>query len=155
MPEHLPIVAGDAFASMTSPVCASAREASARAATETGTGVGRVRRKRGRETGDHRCASALPADGPIRVPTGVTEIASDGDARELATRLLTPGRRRWPVAVVTIASGEHDPYVDVDQLADALRGLVEVVVMPTSDVSWAFSGVMPSSTQVYGGASRV
>lgn len=113
-----------------------------------------VKRKRSRE------ARAGNADAPRSVgnlptvPRGRADIATDDDARALALRLLTPGRR-WPVAVITVANGEREPFADVDELVDALRDLAEVIVMPTSDVSWAFSAVMPNQTQVYGGASRV
>ncbi|MGY4642391.1 hypothetical protein [Cellulomonas sp. URHB0016] len=114
-----------------------------------------VRRNRAREA---RAAMAptVSATGhaATTVPTTRREISSEEEARALAAFLLTPGRR-WPVAVVTIASGALEPFADVDALVQDLRGLVEVVVMPTSDVSWAFSSQMPSLTQVYGGASRV
>ncbi len=36
-----------------------------------------------------------------------------------------------------------------------LGELADVHVIPTGDVSWAFSHAMPPMTQVYGGASRV
>jgi hypothetical protein len=84
----------------------------------------------------------------------MVQVGSEEDARELAARLLMPGRR-WPVAVVTVAAGETEPYVDVWELSDCLRGFAEIVVMPTSDISWAFSAAMPDGTHVYGGASRV
>ncbi|KMM46557.1 hypothetical protein CWIS_04450 [Cellulomonas sp. A375-1] len=90
----------------------------------------------------------------ITVPVGRFDITSEDAARNLAHRLLTPGRR-WPVVVVTIANGAPEPYADVRALVEDLRGLAEVVVMPTSDVSWAFSSQMPPQTQVYGGAARV
>jgi hypothetical protein len=85
---------------------------------------------------------------------GVRRIESQADARVLAHRLLIPGRR-WPVVVLTIAGGQDDPFGDPDEIKEAVGGLAEVVLMPTSDVSWAFSDEMPSMTQVYGGAGRV
>lgn len=88
------------------------------------------------------------------VPTGVAVVEEPEDAAALALHLQQPGRR-WPVAVVTVASGETAPFVDVNDLAKDLAGLVEVVVMPTADATWAFSREMPDNTQVYGGASRV
>ncbi|HEY4753691.1 MAG TPA: hypothetical protein VIH37_10410, partial [Candidatus Limnocylindrales bacterium] len=92
----------------------------------------------------------MPQPVRVQVPTGVRWITTADDARVLAHQLLMPGRR-WPVAVVTVASGQGEPYVDAGQLADDLQGLVEVVVMPTSEVSWGFSDVMPAMTQVFGG----
>lgn len=87
-------------------------------------------------------------------PSKVRRIASETEASELAHRLLTPGRR-WPVAVLTLPTGYDEPFGDPDELNDAVGDLAEVVLMPTSDVSWAFSRVMPPMTQVYGGAGRV
>lgn len=115
-------------------------------------GATMVKRKRSRELPPSDQSG--PGLAPVSVPRGASRIVTEEDAQALAIRLQTPGRR-WPVAVVTIASGQAAPFADVDELADALQGLVEVVVMPTSDVSWAFSAAMPNQTQVYGGASRV
>ncbi|MEU8045678.1 hypothetical protein AB0B71_16240 [Micromonospora echinofusca] len=87
-------------------------------------------------------------------PPEVRRIATEAEASELAHWLLMPGRR-WPVVVLTIP-GEHDePFGDPDEIKQAVGGLAEVVLMPTSDVSWAFSRTMPAMTQVYGGAGRV
>lgn len=84
----------------------------------------------------------------------VCRIASEDEASELAHRLLVPGRR-WPVVVLTIPAGYDQPFGDPDEIKQAVGDLAEVVLMPTSDVSWAFSRVMPTMTQVYGGAGRV
>ena len=77
----------------------------------------------------------------VQVPVGVRTIATGDEATALAHHLLTPGRR-WPVAVVTVATGHDEPFVDASALADDLQALVEVVVMPTSDLSWRFSDAM-------------
>jgi len=55
---------------------------------------------------------------------------------------------------VTISSDKDEPYVDAARVKSEIGDLGEVVVMPTNDVSWAFSHVMPDMTQVYGGAGR-
>lgn len=75
-------------------------------------------------------------------------------AQTLAATLRTPARRR-PIVVVSTAAGVERPYVDVERLAEDLDGVAEVHVIPTGEVSWAFSHAMPAMTQVYGGASRV
>ncbi|MGC5022958.1 hypothetical protein [Micromonospora sp. DT47] len=93
--------------------------------------------------------------GTTSPPAGVHRISSETEARDLAHRVLTPGRRLWPVVVLTIPAGQKDPFGDPDEIKDAVGNLAEVVLMPTSDVSWAFSREMPSATQVYGGAGRV
>ncbi len=70
-------------------------------------------------------------------PSGVRRIRSEAEAGELAHRLLMPGRR-WPIVVLTIP-GEHDePFGDPDEIKEAVGDLAEVVLMPTSDISWAF-----------------
>ncbi|MFI6424131.1 hypothetical protein [Promicromonospora sp. NPDC050880] len=89
-----------------------------------------------------------------RVPARVRHVASEGQARELASALQRPGRDR-PVVVISTPAGHDTPFVDPQRVLDDVAGLAEVVVIPTGDVSWAFSSGMPPDTQVYGGASRV
>jgi hypothetical protein len=89
-----------------------------------------------------------------RVPTRVRRVASEDQARELAAALQRPGRER-PVVVISTPAGHDAPFVDPQRVLDDVAGLAEVVVIPTGDVSWAFSSGMPPDTQVYGGASRV
>lgn len=93
----------------------------------------------------------IPSASP---PTTVVHIRTAEEARALADRLLAT-QRRWPVAVVSIASDSLTPFIQADDLKSEVGDLGEVVVMPTSDVSWAFSTAMPPLTQVYGGAGRV
>jgi hypothetical protein len=87
-------------------------------------------------------------------PARVQRIASGDAARALAHRLLIPGRH-LPTVVLTIAGGHNEPFGDPEEIKDAVGDLADVVLMPTSDVSWAFSHEMPGATQVYGGAGRV
>lgn len=89
-----------------------------------------------------------------RVPTRVRRVASEDEARELAAALQRPDRSR-PVVVISTPAGHDVPFVDPQRVLDDIAGLAEVVVIPTGDVSWAFSSGMPPDTQVYGGASRV
>lgn len=89
-----------------------------------------------------------------RVATRVRRVASEIQARELAAALQQPGRGR-PVVVISTPAGHDVPFVDPQRVLDHVAGLAEVVVIPTGDVSWAFSSGMPPDTQVYGGASRV
>lgn len=89
-----------------------------------------------------------------RVPARVRRVASEDEARELAAALQRPDRTR-PVVVISTPAGYGAPFVDPQRVLDDIAGLAEVVVIPTGDVSWAFSSGMPPDTQVYGGASRV
>ncbi|MBO0608527.1 hypothetical protein [Myceligenerans salitolerans] len=90
----------------------------------------------------------------ISVPTGLHRIAGEDEARDFARFLQVPNRA-WPVVVISTPAGRTTPYVDPQRVLDDVAGLAEVVVIPTGDVSWAFSRGMPEYTQVYGGASRV
>ena len=85
---------------------------------------------------------------------GVTTVESESAATELAAFLQREGRER-PAVVITIASGATEPFVDVEEIADAVDGLCDVYVIPTGPISWAFSRGLPDGRQVYGGASRV
>ena len=89
-----------------------------------------------------------------RVPARVRRVASEDEARELAAALQRPDRSR-PVVVISTPAGHDAPFVDPQRVLDDIAGLADVVVIPTGDVSWAFSSGMPPDTQVYGGASRV
>ena len=90
---------------------------------------------------------ATPATGPRRITT-------PDEAADLATHLLDPARTR-PVVVVSIPSGEAEPWIDASAITEAVKDLAEVVVLPTDASSWRFSELMPDMTQVYGGAGRV
>ena len=101
--------------------------------------------------GEPRIGKLVKAGAP---PPEVRRVGSVAEARELAHRLLTPGRL-WPVVVLTIPGGHDEPFGDPAEIKEAVGDLADVVLMPTSDVSWAFSHEMPPMTQVYGGAGRV
>ncbi|GAA1851648.1 hypothetical protein [Myceligenerans crystallogenes] len=90
----------------------------------------------------------------VSVPPDLHKIGSEEEAREFARFLQVPNRA-WPVVVISTPAGRTTPYVDPQRVLDDVAGLAEVVVIPTGDVSWAFSRGMPEYTQVYGGASRV
>jgi hypothetical protein len=81
-------------------------------------------------------------------------VDTESAAVELAAELVRSGRPR-PVVVVTTAGGAAEPFVDVEDVVDAVEGLCDVYVMPTGAASWAFSSSLPEGRQVYGGASRV
>ena len=75
-------------------------------------------------------------------------------AREAAIALQAEDRKR-PAIVVSIAAGRAEPFVDVDELEQAVQGLCDVYLLPTGPASWAFTNELPDGRQVYGGASRV
>lgn len=90
----------------------------------------------------------------ILIVADYTLIDSETAAVELAG-LLNGASRVRPIAVVTIAAGQAEPYIDVAKVAAELHGLADVYLIPTGPRTWAFSGRMHESTAVYGGAGRV
>lgn len=101
----------------------------------------------------HEGTLTPPVASTTRPPVAVRLVSSPDEARGLATQLL--GHLPWPVAVVSISAAATEPYIDATKLKSEIGDLGEVVVIPTNDVSWAFSNAMPEMTQVYGGAGRV
>lgn len=71
------------------------------------------------------------------------------------SELLNGNLRRLPVVVVSIPAGRSEPWIDVEKIAREAGTLAEVYVMPTGAETWEFARLMPSGTQVYGGAGRV
>jgi len=81
-------------------------------------------------------------------------IDSPDRAQALAEHLLDPTRSK-PVVVVTTAADQSRPYINVDDIIDAVRELADVYVLPTGSITFALSDRLPQKTQVYGGAGRV
>lgn len=121
-------------------------------------------RASGPPTGSHTAAGA-PSEtraasngtGIARSPigsAGVWRISAPSDAEQLAGLLLDP-QRGHPVVVVSIPSGQSAPWIDPTEIHENVRGLADVVLLPTDESSWALSTSLPEMTQVYGGAGRV
>jgi len=108
----------------------------------------------GAATATAPAGEGVAVETPEVPPREVGHVDTPEAAEALALRLLGPGRR-WPVVVVTIASSQTEPYIDAEEIKRQVGDLGEVVVLPTGEVSWAFSHAMPRMTQVYGGAGRV
>ncbi|MBK9156836.1 MAG: hypothetical protein IPM11_01685 [Micropruina sp.] len=109
-----------------------------------------------RQSGAAPVASARPTPGIVAAPgtSGVFRVDSVAEAEDLARYLLDPERSQ-PVVVVTSAAGQSAPYLEMDALAENLRGLADLCEMPTGPMSWAFTRQMPEMCDVYGGAARV
>jgi len=89
----------------------------------------------------HKAATATHIDSPAR-------------AEALAQHLLDPARSK-PSVVITTAAGQSRPYIDVDEIIEAVSELADVYVLPTGSITFAMSDRLPEKTQVYGGAGRV
>lgn len=84
----------------------------------------------------------------------VQRVKDAEQARRLADRLLAPDRTK-PVVVVAVGAGRAEPWVDPQEVADAVGEYADVVRIDTGDATWAFSAAMPPDAQVYGDAGRV
>lgn len=101
-----------------------------------------------------RGASPAASARSVRGTSGVFRVESVSQAEDLARYLLDP-ERPLPVVVVTSAAGQLAPYLEMDALAENLRGLADLCEMRTGPVSWAFTRQLPELCDVYGGAARV
>jgi hypothetical protein len=85
----------------------------------------------------------------------VQHVATREQAEHLARHLLD-ATRRLPVVVVSHGVGRHqEPWIDAQRVAEDVGEYAEVHLIPTGDVTWAFSAAMPPEAQVYGDAARV
>lgn len=116
------------------------------------------RRKRPRAA---RAAGPVSGRGNSAVQAPPAEAEADGVLRllepgveDFARRLLDPARER-PVIVVSIPGDRDRPWIDVDEVESAVRGLADVVLLADDAASWALTPLLPEKTQVYGGAGRV
>lgn len=85
---------------------------------------------------------------------GATTLSQRHEAVALAEHLLSPGRAR-PAVVVTIADQAPAPYLDVTGVVEAVGDLCDVYLVPTGELTWVISQLLPDGGQVYGGAARV
>jgi hypothetical protein len=86
--------------------------------------------------------------------TFVTLIRELAEVDSLAEGLLNPRRDR-PWAIVSIPFGVDVPLLNLDVLERGLGELCPLFVLPTGDLSWRLSSLLPERCQVYGGAARV
>lgn len=89
-----------------------------------------------------------------RGETAAPIVDSPAQAQALADYLLDPGRSK-PVIVVTTAAGEVRPYINVDEIVDAVSELADVYVLPSGQITFAMSDRLQGRTPVFGGAGRV
>lgn len=71
-----------------------------------------------------------------------------------AAAILDPGRIRPLIAVTT--RGRFAPsLVDPEAMAQTVAGAADVALVPTGDVTWRLSELLPPKLEVYGGAVRI
>lgn len=77
------------------------------------------------------------------------------DVASLLSYLRRESRER-PVVILTVGPGRHVPYVSADEIARAGGGRVDVVIIPTEELTRSFSsGLQDERAGVYRGACRV
>lgn len=83
----------------------------------------------------------------------VVRIDSLEAARHLAVSVLDEERAN-PVICVTTRHRESEPLVDAAALATAVDPLT-VYVLPTGELTWELTAVLPDHFEVFGGAARI
>ena len=81
-------------------------------------------------------------------------IGTPLDARNLAVRVKDLRRDR-PIVCVTIPRWGTTPLVDVDRLAAEVGDAAALYVLPTGDLTWELTALLPPRFDVYGGAVRI
>jgi hypothetical protein len=86
--------------------------------------------------------------------TTVLEAADEGSGRDLASRVLDPGRDRPLVGISTLHGGRGAP-IDPHALAGELGEAAEVWLVETGPATWALADDLPERLEVFGGAVRI
>lgn len=76
------------------------------------------------------------------------------DVAQLVAYLRSESRKR-PVVLLTVGTGETAPHASPQRIAEAAPGRVDVVVLPTNDLTRAFSDSVGQHSSVFRGACRV
>ena len=83
----------------------------------------------------------------------VRRLLTGADVENLVQQLFSATRTE-PVVAVTVSSRATEPYLDVKKLA-AVVDPVPVVVLPTQELTWELTSLLPDELGVYGGAARI
>lgn len=79
-------------------------------------------------------------------------VRTSDDVTALAARILAPRQR--PLVVVSSDPRTDGFVLDVDELADDVRDIADLVLISTGDLTRELDALLPDKTQVYGGAGR-
>ena len=83
---------------------------------------------------------------------GIEWITSEREVEALAQRILSPRPR--PLVLLSTAPGTDSVPLDAEGVHDAAGDVVDVVVIPTGDLSRGLEQLLPDRLQVFGGAGR-
>ncbi|WP_114201552.1 hypothetical protein [Janibacter anophelis] len=97
---------------------------------------------------------AQPAPHSLRPTTGLHRVETAEQVDALAAHLLSPDRDR-PVAVVTIPMRRTDPWIDPQEIVDAVGPDAEVHLIATGPRTFQLTAHLNRLAGVYGGAGRV
>jgi hypothetical protein len=84
----------------------------------------------------------------------VAEAADEAGGRDLASRVLDPGRDR-PLVAVSTQHGGRGALVDPHALAGELGEAAEVWLIETGPATWGLADDLPDRLEVFGGAVRI
>lgn len=84
----------------------------------------------------------------------MVETISLDTVEGFAASIFDP-QRVLPLIAVTTPGRFAPPHVDPEALAQAVAGAAHVALVPTGDVSWRLSELLPPKLEVYGGAVRI
>jgi hypothetical protein len=76
------------------------------------------------------------------------------DVAQLVSYLRRESRDR-PVVLLTVAPNRTAPHSSADRIAAAAKGHADVVVLPSDELTFAFSDLVSPTASVYHGAGRV
>lgn len=99
-----------------------------------------------------RNPTARPAT--VSPRTGLHRVETPEQVDALAAHLLSPGRDR-PVAVVTIPMQRSEPWIDAQEIVDAVGPEAEVHLIETGPRTFQLTDHLNRLAGVYGGAGRV
>jgi predicted RNA-binding protein with RPS1 domain len=94
----------------------------------------------------------MPVSDPESQP--YERIGTALEARNLAIRIKDVTRRQ-PIVCVTIPRWGSTPFVDIDRLAAELGDVAALYLLPTGDLTWELTALLPPRLDVYGGAVRI
>ena len=83
----------------------------------------------------------------------VRRLSSVAEIDDLCARLLDPARDE-PVVVVTTRNRDPEPIIDAAALSLAIAPL-EVLLLPTGDLTRHLTACLPDLLGVFGGAARI
>jgi hypothetical protein len=97
---------------------------------------------------------SMTTDANLTTDAGPHWVRTAEEARDLAARLRDPARTH-PVIVITVHPGASVPYIDPEDVADEVQGIVPVFVLPAAAAHGLTDGLGDRALSVFYGAGRL